>query len=276
MDEISKPDAATAKAALGPLIGVGRTAEVYAWGDGEVLKLYRANMLAELVAYEARVGRIVADAGLAAPAIGGMVELDGRLGVVYERLEGPSMLEYMAGHPAEIPALGRQFAELHAQMHDCNRPELPSQRAGFVAAIEYAPQLSAALKQAVLRQLNGLADGQAVCHGDYHPGNLVMTRRGPLVIDWMSASCGNPVADVARTTLMFRLARVPEYYSPETQQAVDEARRSFYEAYLSAYLSLRPFSIEEIEAWIPVLAATRLSENIVEEEADLVKLVELA
>ena len=175
MDGISRLDADVTKTGLGPLIGTGRTAEVFAWGDGQVLKLYRAGMPAQWVADEARVGRIVVDAGLAAPAVGDIVELDGRLGVVYERLDGPSMLDYMAGHPAEIPTLGRQFAELHAQMHDCNRPELPSQRAGFVAAIEYAPHLSAALKQAALRQLNRLADGQAVCHGDYHPGNLVMT-----------------------------------------------------------------------------------------------------
>ena len=127
----------------------------------------------------------------------------------------------------------------------------------------------------MLRRLERLPDGQAICHGDYHPGNLVITRRGPVVIDWMSASHGNPVADVARTTLMFRMAGVPEYYSPETQQAVDQARRSFYEAYLSAYLSRRPFPVEEIEAWIPVLAAARLCEGIVEEEAELVKLVEM-
>ena len=127
MDNTSGSFTNAVNAGLGPLIGNGRTAEVFAWGDGQVLKLYRAGMPAQWVADEARVGRIVVDAGLAAPAIGDIVEVDGRLGVVYERLDGPSMLEYMAGHPAEIPALGRQFAELHAQMHDCNRPELPSE-----------------------------------------------------------------------------------------------------------------------------------------------------
>ena len=119
MDGSPRLDADATKTGLGPLIGTGRTAEVFAWGDGQVLKLYRAGMPAQWVADEARVGRIVVDAGLAAPVIGDIVELDGRLGVVYERLDGPSMLDYMASHPAEIPALGRQFAELHAQMHDC-------------------------------------------------------------------------------------------------------------------------------------------------------------
>jgi len=275
MDGIPRLDADATRTGLGPLIGTGRTAEVFAWGDGQVLKLYRAGMPAQWVAEEARVGRIVVDAGLAAPAIGDTVELDGRLGVIYERLDGPSMLDYMASHPAEIPALGRQFAELHVQMHACYRPELSSQREGFVGAIEVVPQLPAELKQAVLHRLEQLPDGLALCHGDYHPGNLVMTSHGPIVIDWMSACRGNPVADVARTTLMFRMARVPEYYSAETQRAVELARRSFYETYLSAYLTRRPFPVEEIEAWIPVLAAARLCEGIVEEEAELLKLVEV-
>lgn len=257
----------------GPLIGVGRTAEVFAWGDGQVLKLYRAGMPEQWVREEATVGRIVVEAGLAAPAVGGVIEVDGRLGIIYERLDGPSLLDYLAGHPAEIPALGRQFASVHAQMHDCRRPQLPSQRAGFVEAIRYAPALPAELKQAALRRLDALPDGQSVCHGDYHPGNLVLASRGLMVIDWMTASHGNPVADVARTTLMFRLARVPDYYDAETRQAVDQARSIFSEAYLSEYLSRRPFAVDEIEAWIPVIAAARLSEGIAEEEDMLIDLV---
>ncbi len=265
----------TTRSSPGLLIGVGRTAEVFAWGDREVLKLYRAGADAEWVAYEARVGRIVVDAGLAAPAIGGVVEWDGRLGIVYERLDGPSLLDAMASHPDDIPALGRRFAELHAQMHGCQRPELPSQRAGLVEAIEHAPLLLPAQKRAVLDRLDCLPDGQAVCHGDFHPGNVILAQHGMVVIDWMSATCGNPVADVARTVLMLRLARVPEYYPMETQQAVDLARRSFLDAYLSEYLSRRPFPVEEIEAWVPVLAAARLCEHIAEEEAMLLRLAEL-
>jgi uncharacterized protein (TIGR02172 family) len=258
----------------GPLLGAGRTAEVFAWGDGQVLKLYRPGLPQLWVDQEARVGRIVANAGLAAPAVGDLVEVDGRPGVVYERLDGPSLLDYMATHPADIPALARRFAALHAQMHNCLRSELPSQRAALQKAIHVAPPLPAPLKLAVLERLDRLPDGQAVCHGDYHPGNLVVAQRGLVVIDWMTAGRGHPVADVAATTLLFRIARVPDYYSTETQEAVDQARRAFYQAYRAAYLGYRPFPVAEIEAWIPVLAAARLSNGIAEEEQDLLALVE--
>ena len=86
-----EPGAIAKVMARGPRIGVGRTAEVYAWGDRQILKLYLANMPREWVDHEARIGHIVATAGLHAPAIGDNVEVDGRLGILYERIDGPSM-----------------------------------------------------------------------------------------------------------------------------------------------------------------------------------------
>jgi hypothetical protein len=55
----------------GPLVGVGRTAEVYAWGDRQILKPYRMGMPEHWVRHEARVARVVSAAGLHVPAIGG-------------------------------------------------------------------------------------------------------------------------------------------------------------------------------------------------------------
>ena len=61
----------------GPLIGQGLTAEIYAWGDGQVLKLYHTGLSEEWIRREAEVTRIAHGAGLAAPAVGPVVEIDG-------------------------------------------------------------------------------------------------------------------------------------------------------------------------------------------------------
>ncbi len=50
----------------GALIGVGRTAEVYDWGDGWVLKLYRDQFPRAWVKYEAELGRPIHGVGLQA------------------------------------------------------------------------------------------------------------------------------------------------------------------------------------------------------------------
>lgn len=260
----------------GPRIGIGRTAEVYAWGEGQILKLYYAEIPAEWVYHEAKVGRIVAEAGLSAPAIGDALEVDGRLGILYERIDGRSQLELLARQPWMLPRFARQFAAVHVAMHNTPGSGLPSQRAALIRAIEHAPRLAEASKARILTILGTLADGDVVCHGDYHPGNVVQARRGPVVIDWMTASCGNAITDVAWTTLLFRLAALPPGISPVQRVMLTAIRRTFLAAYLRAYRQLRPFPIADLEPWLPILAAARLSERIAAEEEGLVALAETA
>jgi uncharacterized protein (TIGR02172 family) len=253
----------------GSRIGVGRTAEVYAWGDHQILKLYRADMPQEWAHHEARIGQIVADASVHAPAIGDTVEVDGRLGIVYERITGPSMLDALAHQPWGLPNLAHQFAEVHAAMHSCERPELPSQRQNLSRAVEYAPGLADVTRQRLLAALDRMPGSESVCHGDYHPGNIILSPRGPVVIDWMTACHGNALADVARTVLLFRIGVLPEG-TPLAQRVMTPLiRRTFLAAYLREYRALRPLTEAAIEAWLPILAAARLNEGIEAEEARL-------
>ncbi len=93
------------------VVGEGRTAEVLAWGEGRVLKLYREGFRREGAATEARVTRLVHEAGLAAPAVydgdgpDGLVDLEDRAGIVYERIDGVSMLREMAQRPWRLQSL---------------------------------------------------------------------------------------------------------------------------------------------------------------------------
>jgi uncharacterized protein (TIGR02172 family) len=266
------PEMTTENMDRGPRIGVGRTAEVYAWGDHQILKLYRADIPREWIYHEARVGHIVAEAGLHAPAIGDTIEVDGRLGIIYERITGPAMLDALAHQPWRLPSLARQFAQVHATMHTCLRPELPSQRQSLSRAVEYAPGLDDGTRQRLLKALDRMPGGESVCHGDYHPGNIILSSRGPIVIDWMTACHGHAVADVARTVLLLRIGVLPEG-TPLAQRVMTPLiRRAFLAAYLKAYHTLRSLSEAEIEAWFPILAAARLNEGIDAEKTQLHRL----
>ncbi len=80
-------------------IAQGRTSEIYPWADAQVLKLFRDWCPADWVEYESRIAHAVHDAGIPSPAAGEIVEVNGRRGLVYERLEGISMLQDMNAHP---------------------------------------------------------------------------------------------------------------------------------------------------------------------------------
>ena len=80
------------------LIGQGSYAQAFAWGDGRVLKLFRDDH-AGLAKEEARIARIVHESGLAVPEVIGIINVDGRPGIVYGRIDGPSMYQKITAGP---------------------------------------------------------------------------------------------------------------------------------------------------------------------------------
>ena len=155
------------------LLGQGRTAEVYAW-NGKALKLFVEGFPPEWIQAEANATRVAHQAGLSAPAVGEIVEVDGRVGIVYKRVDGISMLQSFATQPQTFLSAVRRFVELQVAMHNCAGPELSSQRERLRDAILGAPRLTARMKERVLQALDRLPDGDVICHGDYHPDNVIM------------------------------------------------------------------------------------------------------
>lgn len=258
----------------GTLIGQGRTAEVYAWGDNRALKLYRAGWRASWVEREVQISQRVAAAGLPAPGVGEMIEVDGRFGILFERIVGPSMVGQFGAKPWTLARTLRSFTDLHLAMHACTIPDLPSQRELLARLIGDASPVPGRVRAAALRQLDQLPDGDALCHGDFHPDNVLVTRSGPVIIDWGSACSGHPLADVARTELLLQVGELP---SPALNRWLLASARVFVRrTYVRRYLRLRPALVEELAAWRLPVAVARLGEGIPEERSKLRRLIETA
>jgi uncharacterized protein (TIGR02172 family) len=252
-------------------IALGRTAEVYAWEEDKVLKLYRDGFHPGDVDYELHLARIVQASGLPVPAVFDIIEVNGRRGIVYERMDGPSMLDILGKHPGQVPRSMRQLAELHLEMHTRSVPELPSQRGRLQRKIHRAHPLPDDLKAAALQALDALPDGDRLCHGDFHPGNILLTASGPIVIDWIDATRGNPLADVARTRLLFTTARLPGF--SVMALLLRMANRWLLEQYLRGYFASQPEKRKELDAWMPVVAAARMEEGLPHEFPQLLEIV---
>ena len=107
-------------------IAEGRTAEIYSWDDQHVLKLYRDWCPADWVDYEAQIARAVYEAGIPSPQAGEILELNGRRGLIYERLEGVSMLQDMNARLWMLLKHARSLAELQVQINQKSIAGLPS------------------------------------------------------------------------------------------------------------------------------------------------------
>ena len=63
---------------LGIPIAFGRTAEIYNWGDEQVLKLFFDWFAVEDIKYEKQIGEAVYAAGLSAPPVGEIIQVNKR------------------------------------------------------------------------------------------------------------------------------------------------------------------------------------------------------
>jgi aminoglycoside phosphotransferase (APT) family kinase protein len=241
-------------------LALGRTAEIYPWERGWILKLFHEWVSGESVEHEAGIARLVHGAGLPVPAVGAVVEMRGRVGLVYERVDGPTMLEEIVSKPWSLLRSARLLAELQAKVHAVGwATGLPSQHKRLEGKIRQAQGLDPILREAKLRALQAMPVGDRLCHGDFHPGNVIITPRGPIVIDWADATQGNPLADVARSALILLGAKA------SVASPVQKVMLAWYhQAYLRRTFELRRGGKEEAMAWYPIVAAARMSEGIAE------------
>jgi aminoglycoside phosphotransferase (APT) family kinase protein len=221
------------------------------------------------VEYEARINRAVHASGLPVPAVGEPVWVNGRLGLPYQRVEGvPMGPAGLTQTPWKFLRYARQMAQLHAGIHGCTAPlELPRQRQRLMEKIERAEVLPARLRSTVQAAVDRMPDADCLCHGDFHPANILLGTDKAVVIDWVDATLGNPLADVARTTILLLGAAACQIRGAMQTIGV----RLFHAAYLRHYFTLRPGGEQEYAHWLPVVAAARLSENIPDLEAWLLR-----
>ena len=250
-------------------IAQGRTAEIFAWGEGRVLKLFRSAYSRESRDYEFNIAQAVHRSGVPAPAAFERIEIDGRHGIVYERIEGHTMLHEMSEHPERLLEMAHAMADLHAQIHQQVAHGLPHWQSKFRAALVRAP-LRIAQKVAIARHAATLRDDSKVCHGDFHPDNILMTPAGPHVIDWNNAYAGHPLTDIAWTTLIFRIAEAPAG-SAAMVAAIQHARAVFLETYLQRRLGA---DRNELHAWLLPTMVLRLRDNIASERATLLRMID--
>ncbi|HET9416602.1 MAG TPA: phosphotransferase, partial [Candidatus Limnocylindria bacterium] len=247
----------------GELIAEGRTAHVYASGLDRVVKVLRPSFPDALGEEEAAAARVADQARIGAPRFFGMARVDGRIALIYERRDGPSMMEHLRESSWRAGRLAGTLGSLHAGMHDTSAESLPRVRDAVIAAIRGAESIAgAAAHDAALTRAQALPDGTALCHGDFHPGNVLLGSTGPSIIDWLTAGAGPPAADVARTLLLLRDGALPDEMPVSQRLRIGLLRRWFVRAYLGGYRRTRQLDMGEVAAWRLPLLVARLDEGI--------------
>ncbi len=156
----------------------GRDADIFEYGPNLVLRRSRKG---RSVALEARVMEYLHGSGYPVPAIHAVSDDETEL--VMERINGPTMVEYLSRRPWQIRQQGRALAELHRKLHEIPSPD-------FLGPAAFG-------------------QGESLVHMDLHPLNVLIGPHGPVVIDWTNAGRGDPLVDVTLAYLLIASGAIP-------------------------------------------------------------------
>jgi Phosphotransferase enzyme family len=229
------------------LLAVGRTAEVFAFGEGRVVKLDRPEWNG-LSHYEAGVVRSAFVVGLPVPEVFEIVTIEGRQGTVFERLHGPT-LSVVVNQGHNLDDLAEQFVGLQSRISSVALPGIPDLVPRLANELDHSG-LPDRIRSELRRSLESLADqivGQ-LCHFDLHPDNIIVTDRGWVVIDWLTAANGPPIADVARSVLL-------------RAHATNDSTMAFITAIHRVRQRQESSDDDRFSAWTRILAGARLAEG---------------
>jgi aminoglycoside phosphotransferase (APT) family kinase protein len=173
----------------GRKLAEGAAAEVFAWGDAHILKLFKPVLDNRSQQHEIRMTRLAHAAGAPAPEVVDVVTIDGRTGMVLPRYDGPTLAHEMLEGRIGPEQGGAMMASLHYALHVPGyRAEVPTFRqfAQFNAGRLRRRGIDTALVDKALSVASALPERGVLCHGDLHGLNVILTPQGPRIIDWMS------------------------------------------------------------------------------------------
>jgi uncharacterized protein (TIGR02172 family) len=251
----------------GKLIGQGRTSEVFEWGQDRILKLFRTGLPKIAIENEYEVSINIYKQLNLTPKVYELIEIDNRSGIIYERINGITMMKVIASKPWKVKKEAQRLAELHKSIQQKVDFKLFKYKTRLKDNIFSTDLLQDDIKNKLYEYIDTLEDDNILCHGDFHPDNVLITKNGEVIIDWMTATQGNPLTDIARTSIMFKFGVAPDKTYLE-KQIINFIRNRFYLEYIKHYIKLTGVKIEQVEQWELPVAAARLTEWLPKDEKD--------
>ncbi|MES5938789.1 MULTISPECIES: phosphotransferase [unclassified Bacillus cereus group] len=231
---------------LGNPIAKGNTAEIYLY-DTKVVKLFNEYLPDTESINEAKKQKYAYLCGLSVPNVFEVTKIKNRQAIIMEYVKGDSIGDLLLNNLNEaehyINICVNEQKKIHAIR--VNTDEMESMRKRLERQIKSVHKLDEKQKGNILNKLHSIKFEPRLCHGDFHPFNLILNNKNVNIIDWVDASSGDFRADVFRTYLLY------------SQSSLELA-----EMYLHIYCSRTGLSRDEVFQWALIIITARFSEKV--------------
>ena len=225
---------------LDKVIAVRTNKTVYRDGD-KCIKVFNEDYSKADVLNEALNQARIEETGLNIPKIHEVTTIDGKWAIVSDYIEGKTLADLMAEDEDKTDEYLNMLVDIQLEIHSKTCPLLNKLKDKMSRKISET-ELDATTRYELHTRLEGMPKHKKVCHGDFNPSNIIITKDGtPYIIDWSHATQGNASADVARTYLLFCL-------NGDTENA---------KKYLDIFCKKSNTAKQYVEKWMPIVAASQ-------------------
>lgn len=230
----TKPETITAKNVL-----LKRTDKIVVRDKDTLLKIFGPSYKVSAILNEAMNEARAAETGLPVAKVLEVLKLRDHWCIRREWIDGETLADVMEKDKKGLVKYLKEFVAIQCEIFSKT-----SERMGNLAD-KLDKQISASpipkeTRYDLHMKLQGFPRGKALCHGDFNPTNVIITPNGDWrVIDWSHVRLGDPLADVARTYLLFWLS----------------GHVAAAEKYVAIACEALKVQIPAVQKWLPIVAA---------------------
>lgn len=238
---------------FGKLIGMGNTASVYEWEKDKVIKIFHSGYPKEAIEKEFNNAMLIRNMNFPKTKAFEMISHEGKDCIIYDMVKGESLLEWSM-KTGNVKKCSEYMAKLHKAILSNKVSDIPNYKEFLKSHIPNILSADVNKKEKISQMIDQLPDGDVLCHGDFHPGNIIILEENSTVIDFMNVCRGNFLYDVART--VFLVEYTPVEMEIDNREHILQLKKTLADKYLMEMKVTR----EMIEDYLEVIIATREGE----------------
>lgn len=213
--------------------------------DGVAYKLFDKSFSPTQIFYEALLQTMAAESGIRVPKIYGIQQIDDRLAILSEYIEGKTVAQLMEEYPGKREYYLGLLADTQLNIHSHTVSDIKKLKHKIAREIKSLSVLDEIKKYELETRLASMPEHNKLCHGNFGPENVIIDDMDRIIVlDWVAATRGNATADIAKTYFKLTLT--------STEAA---------EKYIGIICEKSGIDRQYVYEWLPLMAACGLCEK---------------
>ena len=239
------PKAVKAPRAVKAGVLMERTDKVVTRDKDTVLKIFGPSYKVSAILNEAMNEARAAETGLPVAKVLEVLKLRDHWCIRREFIEGKTLAEAINSDRKNLTKYLKEFVAIQCAIFRKTSERMGNLNDKLDSQISASP-LPKETRYDLHMKLQSMPRGKALCHGDFNPSNVIITPKGDWrVIEWSHVRLGDPLADVARTYLLFWLS----------------GHVAAAEKYMTLACDALKAKVPDVQKWLPIVAAAESSKE---------------